>query len=235
MEEYKALRNEIILCLERRVTLLSYGLTAVGVLTAAGVAALTGPNNNEGAASVVFLIGVPLSAIFVLEIWFAETRRLRRASYYIYGLERSVNSLLPNGARGLRWEQGIRPNPADGRLRSSGHFADHYKTISMFFVSVAAIASIFGVHTLIQIVPTAKNISTEIQWLAAFTIGSFVWSSLAIRYLQYSDWLEANYNRTQDTDDLKPKPIRYRITMAWTGIAILAAGAYLALSFLHGA
>jgi hypothetical protein len=118
LEEYRALRAEIILCLERRITILSYGLTAIGVLVAAAINAF-GPRQSMGTnppstspivlslGEVILLIVLPTTAFYVLWIWFAETRRVRRASQYLYGLERDINTLV--GKCILRWEHSLRP------------------------------------------------------------------------------------------------------------------------------
>jgi hypothetical protein len=202
LEEYRALRAEILLTLERRVTILSYGLTAIGVLTAAGIAALSGSRPSEPAATTVFLLAIPATATFVLEIWFAETHRGRRASHFLQGIEVAVNAELPGGKRGLTWEHEIRaPNPAAPQRL----FTTHYGRIILYF-SLAAAASLFAGLLLLQgrVLSGSEVASFEYRVLAlALAVAFGAWRVLSGR--SRAEWLEQNYNQGPDALDL-PRP-----------------------------
>jgi len=72
------------------------------------------------------------ASLFVLRVWLAETRRARRASYYIGGLELNLKNLKQPY---LRWEHWIRKGEGQ-----RGLFFDHYSTIVNWFFGVATVA-----------------------------------------------------------------------------------------------
>lgn len=59
VEEFKALRAEIVLCLERRVTIISFGLTAIAILTGAAVTSLNGNASRFLPSAVILGLMVP--------------------------------------------------------------------------------------------------------------------------------------------------------------------------------
>lgn len=108
LEEYKALRAEIILCLDRRVTIVSLGFAAVGVLLAAGVSLLSREKDNWLSSSLIIGIGVTLTAFYVFDVWMVETQRLARASAHNYYLEEKLKKLYPGDVMPIEWEHRIR-------------------------------------------------------------------------------------------------------------------------------
>lgn len=138
--EYKALRNEIISCLQFRIRILSYGLAAIGVLAGATVAAINA-KLPVGAAIFAGLI-IPIFSLFVLNIWLAETRRVRRASWHNWGIELRLEKHF--GRKTLLWEEEIR------KSGDRGLFFEHYGWVVGFphavpLISVAcAVFILFG-------------------------------------------------------------------------------------------
>jgi hypothetical protein len=112
LEEYKALRAEIILSLEGRVSIVSLGFAAIGALLAGGVAALTRDKPYWLASALIIGIGVTLTSIYVLDVWTAETRRLLRASNHNCYLENKINDLFPGNVKPLEWEHRLRNDEA---------------------------------------------------------------------------------------------------------------------------
>lgn len=134
MEEYKALRAEIILCLQQRVTILSYGLATIGLLVGAVVAALN--VNYKISAGIIAGLGIPIASLFVLNVWLAETRRVRRASWYNWAIELRLEKEL--GRKTLVWEQKIR------KIGDKGLFFEHYYVIVSFFHAAALLSVVWG-------------------------------------------------------------------------------------------
>lgn len=108
LEEYKAVRAEIILCLEGRVSIVSLGFAAVGALLAGGVAALSRDKPYWLASALIIGIGVTLTSLYVFDVWTVETRRLARASDHNCYLEKKINKLFPGEVKPLEWENRIR-------------------------------------------------------------------------------------------------------------------------------
>jgi hypothetical protein len=135
VEEYKAIRAEIILLLERRSTIISYGLAALGFLAGAGATALG--FSQFAAAAFVFLTAAAVAAL-ILRIWLGETRRVRRASLYVgkmieEPIQRKYGHSFPN------WEHTIRLlTTNDDRFRI---FHSHYIDTVLFFSVVSSVSA----------------------------------------------------------------------------------------------
>ncbi len=126
LKEYGRLAEVIGKVLVGRFTILILGLTAVSVLLGLAV------NSPE-----CFWV-VPFVAVLTLNLWLSEVRRGRRASHYVWGLERRINVLY--NSRILRWEENLR-FPAE---KEHGLFRTHYYIIVCLFVAAAAFAAYQG-------------------------------------------------------------------------------------------
>jgi|SRR5882724_6937617 len=105
LEEYKAIRAEIILCLDRRVSIVSLGFTAIGTLLAGGIALLGSKKEHWFVSSIVIGVGVTVTCLYILDVWMVESRRLARASYYNHYLELKIRNLYKSSTLPLEWEQ----------------------------------------------------------------------------------------------------------------------------------
>ena len=111
-EEYKALRAQIILCLESRVSIVSLGFAAIGALLAGGVAAMSRERPNWFVAALTIGVAVTLTSLYVFDVWTVETRRLARASYHNCQLEKKINKLVAGNVKPLEWEDRVRNDAA---------------------------------------------------------------------------------------------------------------------------
>ncbi len=93
-KEYEAVRQEIITSLSNRITILSVGLTATGVLI---TIALAFAESRPTVCTFIFIIGIPSICIFFLQIWFGEYRRAQNAGRHIYKLEEKINKIVDKG------------------------------------------------------------------------------------------------------------------------------------------
>ena len=108
MEEYKALRAEIILCLESRVSIVSLGFAAIGALLAGGIAAMSREKPYWFVSALIIGVAVTLTSLYVFDVWMVETRRLARASNHNCQLEDKINNLFPGDVKTLEWEHQVR-------------------------------------------------------------------------------------------------------------------------------
>ena len=108
LEEYKALRAEIILCLGTRVTICSIGFATIGVLLAGALTAVSREKEHWLGASLIIGVGVTLASLYVLDVWVAETQRLARAGYHNCRLETKLQGLYPGSVAPLEWEHLVR-------------------------------------------------------------------------------------------------------------------------------
>jgi len=127
IEEYKALRAEILVAIDISVKTVTFLLAALGALLAAGVTALSQVNESgKLLAMVIFSFVIPTVSMFGILVWLGEQYRLCRASFYLSHLERSL---------GLTWESWLR----EGRR----YFENHQATY-IFFCLVGFVSFLFG-------------------------------------------------------------------------------------------
>jgi len=132
-EEYRRLSQEINGALTHRLQIIQFGLAFVGILVGFAL-----ESNDPTAAEIVLAFMIPAACFMVLYLWLSEVRRARRASWYLFGLERRVNNELQ--LRALRWEEDIR----EQGFNPLGVFRFHYYTTASFFVFIAVFAATYG-------------------------------------------------------------------------------------------
>lgn len=106
--EHQAIRAEILFCLEQRISMLSYGFAGIGAMTAGGVGALSKDIGESFPllAPAIFGILIPASTILIWNFWMNESARVRRASQYLWYIEKKCNNLT--GINALEWEHHLR-------------------------------------------------------------------------------------------------------------------------------
>lgn len=135
--EYKRLTNEIERTLVNRLTIVGLGLATIGVILGIGVKEFR--ENSTLLPATALGIMIPGAAFMTVFLWMSEIRRGRRASWYVWGLERRINQEL--GRRALRWEEAIRP-PAEHELLAL--FRPHYYVTVVFLLITASVSAFFG-------------------------------------------------------------------------------------------
>lgn len=138
LEEYKSLRQESLMALERQHTVLRFGIGLVGVLIGIGLQL----QDEEVLATVLLLLFVPVLIVFTVILWMGEVERMVRAGTYLAKLERKVNQAEGSGTDPLGWEQYLR---AEGeattpRLRSG------YHAIFVIFVLLVLASLVIGFY-----------------------------------------------------------------------------------------
>lgn len=137
VEEYKRICDEVSKTLVNRLTILGLGLAAIGVLIGAAVNGLD--NEDKTIPALVLGIMVPAITFVVVFLWCSEVRRGRRASWYLWGLERRINQEFKS--RVLRWEEDLRIGEPQELL---GLFRSHYYVIVAFFAAIGGVCAYFG-------------------------------------------------------------------------------------------
>lgn len=164
-EEYKRLSQEIDGSLTHRLQIIQFGLAFVGILVGFAL-----ESTDPISAEIVLTFMIPAACFMVLYLWLSEVRRTRRASWYMFGLERRVNNQLQ--LRVLRWEEDIR----EQGFNPLGVFRFHYYTTASFFMFIAIFAATYGMWKWNNIL-----ILIRIGWPLVF--GVFIIS--AVGYILY--------------------------------------------------
>jgi hypothetical protein len=170
LKEYETLRAEVLATLGHRLQVWSFGAAAIAVLVAGALTAVaenTGDSAIHICAGIVMAIVVPLLSLAVLHTWLAEVRRGRRASWYLWGIERRLNESL--GVRALGWEEDLRRADYPQMHLSRSY---HASTVAFFAVTGAgslAVGSALLLHIrdpLPEGVPWAPAASLALLFLA---------------------------------------------------------------------
>jgi len=139
MEEYKTLRDEVGRTPVLRLQILSIGMASAALLVAGAVSAIT-----VGKAMIlpglVLLLIVPIICWTAFHSWLTEATRGRRASFYLRGIERRVNSELND--RVLAWEEELRES-CDPQMRL---FRGHYWSVWGVFSLTGALSGAIGAY-----------------------------------------------------------------------------------------
>jgi hypothetical protein len=137
IEEYKALREEVIASLASQQQILGFGAATLGLVIGPGLA-LWGSNTEatELPFLIVFGFFVPLLSGIVVVIWFGEVLRMIRAGYAVAGLESTLNDDLKEAgwpAPALSWESFLRDERQPKRkLKLRGFVINFWGVIAAF-------------------------------------------------------------------------------------------------------
>jgi hypothetical protein len=159
LEEYKALRAEVIATMGTQHTILGFGIATLGLVIGAGL-------SLESRASVltfglIFTLFVPLFSAVVVTIWWGEVLRMIRAGHALAFFEQTIND---HGATAgwsgpaLGWELALREcvDPEVGPRRR------------MWRVHVLNLGGIYGVFSLIAVIGIAMGLIKDFEGDHAF-------------------------------------------------------------------
>jgi hypothetical protein len=133
LEEYRALRGEIIASLSMQQTVLSFSTLALGGLALAGLHELR-QDGDPALALLIFLLLLPLVSYVTLFIWLGEYARTTRAGLFLSKLEQRINEWVGDDV--LSWEQFLR-TPVRGK---PPQYAWNVLAMFVFYASVPVVA-----------------------------------------------------------------------------------------------
>lgn len=181
MEQYRALRAEIIRSMEDGNQIMGFGLAAVGLVVNAGAEELKGLFGF-----LIFSTILPLISILILSLWFAAQERTARASHFLSGIEVRIKNAMGMPA-GPSWEAWLRSSDASGRARH-------------FWSTERAAIGLFGlvvIGSLCFSISTGGDAVTTKEMLAVFALVVTVSLGFAFtlfgRYRQWKKWLSSAY------------------------------------------
>jgi hypothetical protein len=129
LEEYRALRSEIIQSMDDGNQIMAFGLAAVGLVLGAGLS-----SKDTLLGFLVLSFFLPVFTALVLSMWFAAQERIARASHYLSGVEARIKSVF-RGEGSVSWEAWLRTPGPDGH---SQHFwSTEQAGIGLFGVIIA--------------------------------------------------------------------------------------------------
>jgi hypothetical protein len=135
IEEYKSLREEVRSSIYWGHSVLAVGLAALGLLISSAIS--SNADNKIIEAGLILTFAIPIISFLILQLWLTEALRLRRSSWYLWGLERRINTLLGNKALG--WEEGLRSG-----IRTLPIIHIHYWVVVLVFSGASIISEYLG-------------------------------------------------------------------------------------------
>jgi len=139
LEEYRALRAEVVATMQTQGNSLSFGSATLG-LVAAGAFNVW---KEAFLTTVIFMFVVPFVCSLVLIIWMGEVTMMHRAGEHLLGLETELQrafGVKPEGPV-FSWESHLRSGP-----RRERHFGWNYAAIIWMFLSIAAGSVLLGMY-----------------------------------------------------------------------------------------
>ena len=185
LEEYRALRAEIIQSMDDGNQIMSFGLAAVGLSLGAGLT-----SKDPTPAFIVLGFFLPVLAALVLSLWFAAQERVARASHYLTGVEARIKAACGND-QGESWEAWLRGRPLDSvDGRRGTHFWYTEQTgIGLFGVIISS-----SFITALSLPPGGVASTMRVS---ALTLSAMICCALFInilyRFANWRRWLTTTY------------------------------------------
>lgn len=164
IQEYNALREEILTTMRTQDGTLRFGAATVGIVTAAGFNVW----DDTVAATMIFLAVVPFICTIVLIIWMGEVTRMMRAGRHLQRLEEVFAHEIPYlPAPVMKWETNLRDQEADN-TRWDRHYEWNYHAIVLMFWSLGIGAIAAGLYR--GVWGDSPLEYTQAVWIAAVAI-----------------------------------------------------------------
>lgn len=182
LEEYRALRAEVIQSMDDGNKILAFGLAAIGLVLASG---LNFKDSLLGFLVVGFFL--PILSGLVLSLWFAAQERIARASNYLSGVEVRIKSAFGE-VSGVSWEAWLRARKPNGQ---SEHFwSTEHAGIGLFGVIITS-AILMGLF--------AGGCSTGLKvkcfaLVVSFIICTVLFVNVLRRFKNWKRWLSTQYD-----------------------------------------
>jgi hypothetical protein len=161
VQEYNALRGEILATMATQDGTLRFGAAAVGIVLTGGFSVW----KDRVPASLVFLVVVPFLSMMVLVVWLGEVTRMMRAGNHVLTLEHMFAKEVPGLPKTvMRWERNLR-DPAAKDTRSKRHYEWNYLAIVLMFWSLGVASIAGGLYRAIWAEDSTSN--ETVVWNAA--------------------------------------------------------------------
>lgn len=134
LKEYETLRQESLTAMGNRMSILSFGLAAIGAILAAGIATYT-PGSYSPLSSLFLILLVPAITNFTLFMWLGEYQRMQRAGSFLARLEHRINEKAKEPL--LTWETELR--------KQRHHMRYPYNTTVLLLMIISVISLIIGI------------------------------------------------------------------------------------------
>lgn len=181
LEQYRALRSEVLRTMEDGNQILAFGLAAVGIVLGVAVSV-----RSTFLGFLVFVAFLPILAALVMSVWFAAQERMARASHFLSGIEARIKEAI--GSNAVSWELWLRGVQSE---KETEHF---------WWTELSAI-SLFGLIIVGSIVGSFATGGTEVGVATRLVVvggSSVVCGSMLLhigqRFSNWKRWLSSPFD-----------------------------------------
>jgi hypothetical protein len=160
LQEYNALREEILTTMGTQDGTLRFAAAAVGIVLTGGFNIWT----DTLPAALVFLVVVPYLCTMGLIVWLGEVTRMMRAGKHLERLEERFQEIAHPPKPVMRWERNLR-NPFAKGTRWDRHYEWNYLAIILMFWSLGIASIVAGAYRATLADTHLRN--TTWVWVAA--------------------------------------------------------------------
>ncbi|WP_434683845.1 hypothetical protein [Pseudanabaena minima] len=136
-KEYDALRQEVLASMTNRISILSFGIAAVGAIFTASIATYTNQPSSL-LISLILTVILPFICAFILFMWLGEYQRMQRAGRFLVELEQKIN--LEASKEILTWETNLR--------KQRSHMNYPYNTTVLLLIVISGASQVIGLTNL---------------------------------------------------------------------------------------
>jgi len=169
LEEYKALRGEVLATMQTQGASLTFGTATLGIVAAGAFNVW----KEQFIATIVFMFVVLFVCSLVLVVWLGELTRMMRAGQHLFGLEKALQTAfgIDPGGPVFSWESHLRSGSTSPTEHPSmRQFGWNYAAIIWMFLSIAVGSVFLGMWRGTHAVPHDFPLSRDQVRLAAFAM-----------------------------------------------------------------
>jgi hypothetical protein len=179
LEQYRALRAEVIQSMDDGNTIMAFGLTAVGLLVNAAIMA-----KDTFFGFLVLAALLPLASALVLSLWFSAHERIARASHFLSGVEAR---LAAETSRGPSWEAWLRGSGPDYGTR-------HFWSTEQAGIALFALISFCSMGASFATGGEDTSVVAQIGVVVPSALGTaLVLAQVRRRYRNWKRWLATSF------------------------------------------
>jgi len=161
LEEYKALRREILDTMRNQQMLVHVGAITIGLILAWGFHEW----DRSRIADLVFLVFVPAMAYVVLILWMGEVARMMRVGLYLADREKEISASFTDHPGALNWENWLRTRSGK---KEPHRVMLNYLAIVVLYLSAALVGIAVGNYRLADDITTRSLVILDGVELLAF-------------------------------------------------------------------
>lgn len=184
MEEYRALRAEIIQSMNDGNQVMTFGLGTIGLVYSAVLSI-----ENTPFDFYVLVLGLPSLTSLIMTYWFAAQERIAKASHYLSGTEHRVKTAL-GATADVSWEAWIRMQKTRHGSPWRSRWTAELSAICLFLL-IAISSFLVGLGRTHGVIGVAQTWTIA---LFSIALNGALGAHVRRRYKNWAHWLRTSYD-----------------------------------------